>query len=595
MKCTRNKRLGILRRILYLNKIAYKGRMGICCLSSFVWLCRAICKFLFIIALQQVYDTYQKNGFDRGFVWSLLMLCLCLVCDQLCITLANVMTENGAYVVTKGLSGALQKHVDQKGLIEFEKNTFLNSLEQAYEGISNAAYLLNIIQVVCMFQIPYLIFVGVYMLKHNVLLLGIFTLISIPECIDLFQRKRRYKEQAIAIAPMEREHKIYEEMIGGRRNFVETRFWGAIRVFGKKDQDVVGRLARRKTVDAKYTMTRSIIAHFVSTSFYGITLAVLIWCVLNDTMTLAIMAALYTSFATVLELVQNLVNGYLGQISEQSGNVSCLISFLQDDEQLADTEHAVEEDVFEVKNVSFRYPGNDFDSLKSISFRSDKHETIAIVGENGAGKTTLLKVLAGLYDCNQGKVRIGSLEKDVSPLSSFSFVFQNYQKYALSLRENVCFGKHVEDNKMDDLMQAVGLEGLKDKLENGYDTMLTKEFGKMDLSGGQWQRVAIARGLCKDSKMLVLDEPTAAIDPVEESELYRLFLKTGKLRRCFIITHRMGICRFVDRILVLKNGELIEDGNHDSLMKRKGEYYRLFEGQAKLFEKTQEGVLTSTQ
>lgn len=573
----------MLHKIIFLNRTAYQGRMIEGGLISLAWFFHAVCEFVFILTIQRVYDVYQKEGYGENLVWALLLLGVCLALDQLSITLGNALMENGSYLIVKGLSGSLQEVVRKKNAIEFEKTAYLNSLEQAQEGIENATYLLNIVQMVFFFQIPYLFLVGTYLLKQHILLFVAFALISIPECVNQMQKKKRYQKLAENLASLEREYKVYEEMIVSPHCFVETRVLGGGFVFRKLLQDVISRMSLLKDVEADKTMRNGIVAHLLSIIFYGMAILILAKSVAKGTMTVGALTAVLSSFTTVSNLVQNLVNQYWGQIMEQSGNVSHLISFLEEECEEEDTKNITEIDSLIVSNLSFRYPGNDFDSLKNISFRSDKKEIIAVVGENGAGKTTLLKVMSGLLANDRGNVFINGIKADVGMVGKYSFVFQNYQKYALSLKENVCFDAEENDEIMDELMGKVGLIGLAEKLEKGYGTMLTKEFGNTELSGGQWQRVAIARGIRKQSEILVLDEPTAAIDPMEESSLYRLILDMGRDRRTFVVTHRMGICRYVDRILVLKEGELVEDGTHEELMEKKGVYHQLFHKQADLY------------
>jgi ATP-binding cassette subfamily B protein len=237
----------------------------------------------------------------------------------------------------------------------------------------------------------------------------------------------------------------------------------------------------------------------------------------------------------------------------------------------------------------FRYPNTRTDTLYNITLNIYPGETITIIGKNGSGKSTLIKVILGIYEPIAGKVEIGGLDTKKADMNSLfhnvSAVFQNYQRYKMILLENI----DISDNKlcnMDDIkliINKVGLDIKSNIFPDGYKTMLSRDFDGVELSGGQWQRIAIARGLYRTHDFIVLDEPTAAIDPIEEANLYKKFTEISKDKTSIIITHRLGSAKIADKILVMENGELIEIGIHDELMKRKGHYYTMFCTQVKWY------------
>ncbi|WP_291580433.1 ATP-binding cassette domain-containing protein [Clostridium sp. UBA6640] len=222
-------------------------------------------------------------------------------------------------------------------------------------------------------------------------------------------------------------------------------------------------------------------------------------------------------------------------------------------------------------------------------------ETIAIVGENGAGKTTLVKLMTGIYLPTEGGVKIGGIDTSkISPkflYSGISGVFQKYQRYKITLKENITISsmKESEDEKLKaDLETAVSKSDLiidEEKFPNGYETMLSREFDGVDLSGGQWQRISIARGFYRDHNMIVLDEPTAAIDPVEETKIYKKFAEMSEGKTSIIVTHRLGSAKIANRIIVMDDGKIAEIGNHEELMEKKGKYAQMYEAQSKWYDK----------
>jgi ATP-binding cassette subfamily B protein len=246
----------------------------------------------------------------------------------------------------------------------------------------------------------------------------------------------------------------------------------------------------------------------------------------------------------------------------------------------------------ELVNVSFRYPGRDDIVLNDISMVVKPGEKIALVGDNGAGKSTLVKLLMRLYEPTSGEILYGGINlKDMDPAdlrSRFGAVFQDFVKYQLPIKENVGIG---DVDRMDDagaVARAVtkaGADSLVDKV-GGVDTMLGGWFEEgQELSGGQWQKLALARGFMRDdAEVLVLDEPTAAVDARAESELFEKIKELAKNKTAFLISHRFSTVRMADRILVLENGKVLEEGSHDELVARGGKYAQLFALQAKGYQ-----------
>lgn len=225
--------------------------------------------------------------------------------------------------------------------------------------------------------------------------------------------------------------------------------------------------------------------------------------------------------------------------------------------------------------------------MDDVSFEIKKGETIALVGENGAGKSTLVRILAGVLIPDEGEVLVdGNDLFSVCQKERFrhtSAVFQQFIRYQMSLRENVEISDELSDeDKMKECVEKSEFT-IDERFEEGYDTMLSREFDGIDLSGGQWQRVALARGLYRDSRFIVLDEPTSAIDPIEEGVLYRKFQKMIQDKMGVIVTHRLGSTKIADRILVLKEGKIVEEGNHEELMNMCGYYQKMYHEQAKWY------------
>lgn len=243
----------------------------------------------------------------------------------------------------------------------------------------------------------------------------------------------------------------------------------------------------------------------------------------------------------------------------------------------------------EFKNVSFRYPGQDTYSLKNINLTIKAGEKLAIVGENGAGKTTFIKLLCRLYDPTEGEILLdGVCIKDIaydSYLKLIGAVFQDYKLFAFTLKENICFDQEEKDTEIAKLLEENGLKEKLAVMEKGIHTSVYKTFDEsgFEPSGGEGQKIALARAIYKDAQLILLDEPTSALDPKAENELYQNFHSMIQGKTAVFISHRMSSTRFCDRILLFQAGEVVERGTHEELMERKGRYYELFQMQAQYY------------
>jgi ABC-type multidrug transport system fused ATPase/permease subunit len=243
----------------------------------------------------------------------------------------------------------------------------------------------------------------------------------------------------------------------------------------------------------------------------------------------------------------------------------------------------------EFRDVRFSYPGNNAEVLKGVSFTIRPNETIAIVGLNGAGKTTIIKLLMRLYDPTSGVILLDGRdirEYDVNDLySMYGVIFQDFGKYAISVGENIRLsdiGSVPDEGRVVAAAVQSGASAYVSAFESGYDTQLMRYFdtdGK-ELSLGQWQKLAVARAFYSDSDVLILDEPTASLDPRAEQEIFNQFADLKESKTCVFISHRLSSATIADRILVLKDGVVAESGSHQELMELNGEYAQLFKLQA---------------
>ena len=238
--------------------------------------------------------------------------------------------------------------------------------------------------------------------------------------------------------------------------------------------------------------------------------------------------------------------------------------------------------------MSFRYPRAQAPTLRNLNLTLKKGQRLAVVGENGAGKTTMIKLLLRLYDPDEGRILLGG--RDIRQLSpqeyadQFSVVFQDFRLFAFSVRENICLGRE-EEERLDRVLAQTGLDELLAGYEKGADTSVYKQFDEkgVEFSGGERQKIAIARALYKDAPIVVMDEPTAALDPIAEEEIYNQLNALIHGRTALFISHRLSSCKFCDEVAVFQDGRVVEQGSHEDLMKEEGLYRRMFTAQSQYY------------
>lgn len=244
------------------------------------------------------------------------------------------------------------------------------------------------------------------------------------------------------------------------------------------------------------------------------------------------------------------------------------------------------------ENVEFCYPGKETRALNNINLHITTGQVIALVGENGSGKTTLIKLLCRLYDPTYGRITFDGVDihnfKILDLRKELSIIFQDYIHYYLTARENIWLGNIDVPIDADNIMRAAKCSGANlviDRLDNGYETILGKWFGDgTDLSIGEWQKIALARAFFRESQIIVLDEPTSSLDPKSEDEVFKRFRQLVAGKTAIIISHRLSTVKMADHIYFLKNGEILENGNHEELIAFDGEYAQLFKIQSQHYK-----------
>ena len=247
---------------------------------------------------------------------------------------------------------------------------------------------------------------------------------------------------------------------------------------------------------------------------------------------------------------------------------------------------------FEFRHVWFKYPGSEQFVLRDINLKWRIGEKMALVGRNGCGKSTLVKLLCRLYDPTEGEITLNGVDirkyNYEEYMGLFAVVFQDSKLFSFSVAENVAASTEFDPERVEDCVRRSGLSERLDSMQDGINTYLYKDFDEhgVEISGGEAQKICLARAVYKGSPFIVLDEPTAALDPISEHDIYTKFNGIVGTRTAIYISHRLSSCRFCDEITVMDNGEIVERGSHDDLIKAGGNYSRLWSAQAEYYKDT---------
>lgn len=363
-----------------------------------------------------------------------------------------------------------------------------------------------------------------------------------------------------------------------------------IKVFRAKEHILdMWRETTRKIFDRYSRITHTLlrtqaIVSLLKITYISFAVITLILGFLSGKIALGVLVSILNSIGDLFSILTT-TSYSISTLGTRTYEIGYFKEFLDFEEQTHGTESLPSGCDIVFENVTFRYPGTERDILHNLSFRIKTGEKIALVGVNGAGKSTIVKLLCGLYVPDSGKITIGG--KDITTLSedarhkAVAVVFQDFGSYQLTLRENIAFGNINKLNSDKELEEALFLAGGDSIAANGLDVPLGRLDEKgVDLSKGQWQRIAVARAFLSDSDFILLDEPTASLDPIAESRLYESFASVLAKRGSILISHRLASAKLAERILVLEGGEVIESGSHEELMKNGGLYSVMYEEQS---------------
>ena len=327
-------------------------------------------------------------------------------------------------------------------------------------------------------------------------------------------------------------------------------------------------------------------ANLLETLAFGSAYGLVLWQLWQGTISLASASAIIISIELFSTMLREFAFSVLGDIWSSRITARDFRRFMSEQAPTVTPQRWTAAPALSVEALSFCYPNQKEKVLDQLNFHVPAGSFVALVGKNGAGKTTLVKVLMELYQPSQGQVRYTNR----GGRGQTAAVLQNYGRYALSVRRNLRLRERTApgevETKMRHCLETVGLSCLLDQKQypEGLETLLSRDFAKTELSGGQWQRLAIARAMMSEAKLLFFDEPSSAIDPLEEARLFGLLKELAEGATCFVVTHRLALCQEADQILVLDQGHLVAQGRHEDLLDCSPIYQELYMSQKELYQ-----------
>lgn len=557
---------------------------------SFTWMLQTL-------SLQYFFDTIQLAGEGKKgagmLVASLAFMGTGFLLYHVLDGVSNCYSEIVVLKIGHGMQQLLAERISNINLLDFEDVEALERMEKAKNGANQVqSYFLTVMDTVT-YYIPYFIFMAVYFVGKSPELASIIAVAFVPALLSRFAASWQYKKLEDQDAFWRRKTECYEKCLTEKDCMRDTRILGASGYF----KELYGNsLHEQYQIRKKVTLRenfKQVLLQFVAACGYGATIGILFISVVNGSVTVGTFAAVIATVSNLFRFMNKMVVERIGTASQSIGSIENFVDFQRKgkDEsnwkrnQVVDagTGCRVEQDIV-LEHVNFRYPHAKKEALRNISLRIKAGEIIAVVGENGSGKSTLSKLIMGLYAPTEGRISYGGKRGDsvatAMPIR-VSAVFQKLHRYKLSLLENITISSDflIEEERLQNVCRESDVEQLLVGGALSMDTILDREFGGTELSGGQWQRVVIGRGIYRNHDLIVLDEPTAAIDPLEESRIYQKFAQICRGKTAVLITHRLGAVKLADRILVLRDGRIEEEGTYEELIQKNGYFKEMYDSQ----------------
>lgn len=538
--------------------------------------------------------TDKAAAFSSVIPWILLAGAATLL-NNVCNSLTELVITAHSQRVTDYMQGIINAKSIASDLEYYENPLYYDTLQRAQqEAPYRPPQILNRLAQVGQSSVSLIAMVGLLLSLHWGIL-GVLFVAALPALLVRIKFSRVMYRWQRQWTPSERKSMYLAWMLTSDQFAKEIRLFGIGGYFSQWYQRIRQQLYKEKLA----VLTKRSLANFAAEAIAGVIIfaiyALIIYQAINGVLRLGDLVLYYQA----LQKGQNDIKALLGSVSalyEDNLFLSNLYEFLDLQPKLVDPLQPLPiprpmQSGIVFHNVSFQYSTTTRQALKDINLRIGPGEVVALVGENGSGKTTLIKLLCRLYDPTAGKITIDGVDvkqfKIAELRREISVIFQDYAKYHFTAQENIWLANIDLPPQQESIIAAARRSGADDvitKLPKGYDTILGKLFDQgEELSIGQWQKVALARAFLRDSQLIVLDEPTSAMDPKAEYEVFDKFRQLIKDQSAILISHRLSTVKMADRIYVMNNGTIVESGTHDELMQMNGTYAYLFETQAQQY------------
>lgn len=544
------------------------------------------------LIIDLVVRAIRHQPVDHSEIWKLLILELLFAVGS--DTLGRFISLVDSLLgdrFTNEITVKLMQHAGTLDLVSFEDPVFYDKMERARRQTTARLGMLAGLAGMAQQLITLLSMLSAVLFFYPWLLL-----LLIAAMVPVFLGETRFAmlnySMLYRYTPERRELDYLRYLGASNESAKETKIFGLANYLVERSRALFERFYAENKHLAVRRALHGTLLNLIPTGSYYAAYALIVLRALAGILSVGDLTLMVGAFSRARTIMENLVSGLVG-ISEQALFIKDLFDFFQTAPTILSPPDALPaprpiRDGFEFENVSFAYPGSEKWVLSNVSFRFAAGERIALVGENGAGKTTLVKLLARLYDPTAGRILLDGVdlrEYKVEDLRhEIGVIFQDYMRYDMLASENIGVGR-IEELENEARMKKSAEKSLAatvvGALPNRYRQMLGRRFeGGVDLSTGQWQKIALARAYMRDAQILILDEPTASLDARAEYEVYQRFADLTEGKMAVLISHRFSTVRMADRILVLENGRIAEQGSHGQLVALGGKYAELFELQA---------------